>query len=818
MHDQILLLESQTAAPSLVAEAVALSLEEIGEKIRVKLNPPRDGYPSAEEMPYCWVRATYDDRVVVEKSGKLWEIAYTVGEDGDVMLGEPAEVVVTYQRIAESGATVVTYERVAPSATVDLHETQGHLLEAAEKTGSTWRVLLIRSGTSGNGIHYSPDVLKEAVPLFEGVKAYADHPSRDEMRSRPERSIRDVVGWYDNVAYDDAHAGIAADFHVLESADWLRTMLRSAWDAGKGDLLGFSINAAGTKTGKRKDGGALLEAIVSVTSTDVVTTPGAGGRLLGMLESERSAGVRPEGEMDPEEIKRLIREAMAAGLTELQAQLQTQLAEALREARGSTAVADPPAAALPAAPEPLKEVQDELAALRRERRIGQIGARIDAAQLPAAHALKLKTRLTEAAARRDVDDAEVDAEIAFVRELILESGVARPAWAAPVKVGDSAHDKMVKSLQGWFDGAPVDGVPAVRDLRESYAHWNGQAYLDVEPYSLWRSFATRYDSAGDHARLRESLGTSDWGQVFADVFYLQMIKSYADSPDYDKWRLIVSDIESVPDFRTRHWARVGGYGDFSSVAERGTYPTLTSPGDEEVAYAVAKYGGIDDISLEMILGDRLQIVRRLPRLMAYAAARTLYKFVFNLATTTNPTMDYDSVALYDSSHANTGTTALSVAGMSAVKVAMRSQRAFGQSAEILGTRNAPKILIVPNELEDRAMRIVNPSDAYATALASSTDSNTELDPHTFKNSGIVVHVYDELADATDWWVVADPTKVPTIVMGFLNGRTEPELFTQDQANVGSAFTADKISYKVRHVFGGEVQEHRSFYRQVVSGS
>ena len=49
-------------------------------------------------------------------------------------------------------------------------------------------------------------------------------------------------------------------------------------------------------------------------------------------------------------------------------------------------------------------------------------------------------------------------------------------------------------------------------------------------------------------------------------------------------------------------------------------------------------------------------------------------------------------------------------------------------------------------------------------------------------------------------------------------RTEPELFTQDQANVGSAFTADKISYKVRHVFGGEVQEHRSFYRQVVAGS
>lgn len=799
-----------------MVEAVALSLEEIGEKIRAQLNRPRAEMPETDIDSCCWVRATYPDRVIVEKGGELYEIPYTVDDAGKIAMGTPAGVVVTYQRVSESGAMTVTYERVAPAATVELHETQGHLLEAAEKTGAAWRVLLIRSGTSGNGIHYSPEVLQEAVPLFEGVKAYADHPSRDEMRSRPERSIRDVVGWYDRVAYDSQHNGIAADFHVLESADWLRAMLRSAWDAGKGDLLGFSINAAGTKTGKRKDGGALLEAIVSVTSTDVVTTPGAGGRLLGMLESERSAGVRPEGEMTPEEIAQLVTQSVAANAETLKAGLLEAVREELKGTRGGTAVADPPAPA--AAPEPLKEVQDELAALRRERRIIQIGTRIDLAALPTAHAAKLKARLTEAAQRRDVDDAEVDAEIAFVRDLIMESGVARPSWAGTMKAGDSAHDKMVKSLQGWFDGSPVDGVPAVRDLRESYAHWNGQSYLDVEPYSLWRSFATRYDSAGDHSQIRESLGTSDWGQVFADVFYLQMIKMYAASPDYDKWRLIVSDIESVPDFRTRHWARVGGYGDFSSVAEKGTYPTLTSPGDEEVAYAVAKYGGIDDISLEMILGDRLQIVRRLPQLMAYAAARTLYKFVFNLATTTNPTMDYDSVALYDSAHANTGTTALSVAGMSAVKVAMRSQTAFGQSQEILGTRNAPKILIVPNELEDRAMRIVNPSDAYATALASSTDTNTELDPHTFKNSGIVVHVYDQLTDATDWWVVADPTKVPTIVMGFLNGRTEPELFTQDQANVGSAFTADKISYKVRHVFGGEVQEHRSFYRQVVAGS
>jgi hypothetical protein len=61
-------------------------------------------------------------------------------------------------------------------------------------------------------------------------------------------------------------------------------------------------------------------------------------------------------------------------------------------------------------------------------------------------------------------------------------------------------------------------------------------------------------------------------------------------------------------------------------------------------------------------------------------------------------------------------------------------------------------------------------------------------------------------------MVADPKEVPTMVMGFLNGNREPEMFVQDQPNVGSVFTADKISYKVRHIYGGVIEDHRSFYR------
>ena len=822
-----ILRESQAATA--VSEAVALSLEEIGEKIRAQLNPPANSMaPGYAEMPYCWVRATYDDRVIVEKAGKLWEISYTV-DGSEVTLGEPAEVAVTYTRIAESGALTVTYERVpGPPATVAIVEAGGLILEAKSKTGNAWDVLLIKAGTSGNRRHYPAPMLEAAVPLFESVKAYADHPTKDEQRSRPERSVRDVVGWFEGVRWDADEQGIRGTFKILESADWLRSALKSAWDQGKRDLLGFSINATGKLGAKRADGSTLIESLDSVASTDVVTTPGAGGRLLGVLESERNAASGPEGEMDPEEIKRLIQEALSASTAGLLEAMRTEVSTAVAAAvpapaATAAAATEPPAETITEAqPDPvsdeLKAIRESFAAMQRESRKVAIRETIRQAKLPEKAAAKLALRLCEAVDRREVEDSEVESGIADLREMIAESGPARPSWQAAIATGDDRHDKMRKALEGWFHGSPIDGVPMVRDFRESYAMWTGQNYLDVDLNEMFASFSGRYDSGRDHGRILESLSTSSWADIFADVFYLRMMKEYRESPDYDKWRMLVSDMESVTDFRTHHITRLGGYGDFATVAELATYPTLTSPGDEEIELSVQKRGGIDDFSMEMILGDRLNVVRRLPRLMGYAAARTLYKFVFNLATTDNPTLPYDSVALYDAAHANTGTTALSVAGLDAVKVAMRSQTAFGQSQEILGTRNAPKILIVPNEMESRAKRIIDPSDAYAAALASSIDTNTELDPHMFKGSGIQVHVYDQLTDATDWWVAADPNLVPTIVMGFLNGRTEPELFIQDQANVGSVFTADKHSIKLRHVYGGAVQEHRSFYRQVVTGS
>src|SRR5579885_1065956 len=54
-------------------------------------------------------------------------------------------------------------------------------------------VIGLSRGTSKNGYTYRPEVVAALVPLLEGAQAFADHPAPQD---RPERSVRDLVGFY----------------------------------------------------------------------------------------------------------------------------------------------------------------------------------------------------------------------------------------------------------------------------------------------------------------------------------------------------------------------------------------------------------------------------------------------------------------------------------------------------------------------------------------------------------------------------------------------------------------------------------------------
>lgn len=806
--------ETEIAAQERLAEAIKGSWEDVQQRVRAALQSKWGKRRSDGGLDYyIYPIATYSDNVIWknDSDGKTWKCPWSL-KDGEITLGEPVEVVPTFTE-AKLTEAIRLVEAVSGSE------------------GREWDVVLIEAGLSGNGTYYGGAVLKEAVKKFEGVSAFADHATDAEIRSRPERSIRDKVGVFKSAEYgtfkinDHMVECIKARFKVM--VPWLREVLLEADRAGESQFLGFSIDAVGKTIPKTVDGKKVrwVESIQSVRSVDVVTTPAAGGRTVRLVASQAPTSERRIEDVDPEELKKLIADSLAANQTALQESVATAVATAV--ATTTTALQE---AQKPANDELLAKLAKLEEAETARSRAARIDGKLGTVKLSDLGRTRLRESLVDTLTRRETTDEEIDA--AIQESIAYEAAVAGQNQRAvgfreSVRIIASEADKYDAAIQGLFAGEDQKigtgdsavAVPRFRSLKESYCRWTGADPWDTDetgPLAINRALASvRYDSAVDHKKLRESLSTGSWGEIFADNLYIRMIKQYRANAVYGRWRQFVSDIEDVPDFQTRHWARIGGYGDLATVAEGATYPTLTTPTDEEVTYAISKRGGLDDITMEAIVNDRFQAVRRIPDAMARAAARTLYKFVMNLITTDNPTMDYDATALYHANHANTGTTALTLDGLDTTQKTMRDQTAYNETLEILGIRNKIKYLIVPNELEQRANRLVNPSDTYEIAVSNSAD--TSIDPQAFKGKGIMVEVYDQMTDATDWFAVADPSEVPTIVMGFLNGQQDPEIFVADDPRVGSALTSDKTVYKVRQIFGGDVQDHRSFYRQVVAG-
>ncbi len=175
------------------------------------------------------------------------------------------------------------------------------LKPGSDPEGKEWDVVCIEAGWSKNGKFYSPEVLKGTLHLFKDLKARThrfgdklDHLPDQAAQQRPSGFAENVTGWYENPTYGpftrpDGHKGegVLARFHILAGHKWLRENLKDAWDHGKYDLLGFSIDARGKAhegeaQGKR---GLIVDKIEEIESTDIVTDPAAGGSLLRMVAS-----------------------------------------------------------------------------------------------------------------------------------------------------------------------------------------------------------------------------------------------------------------------------------------------------------------------------------------------------------------------------------------------------------------------------------------------------------------------------------------------------------------------------------------------------
>jgi hypothetical protein len=157
-------------------------------------------------------------------------------------------------------------------------------LSSVESSGNKWRIKVIQSGWGSSG-YYGSEMLKEYGPsvFAAGTKVFMNHPSASEDNDRPERDVHQLAGKLisDAIFMED---GLFADVQFYSHyAPIIKEMA--------GDV-GLSIHALGEAKLGEAEGreGPIIESLVEdpLTSVDVVTVAGAGGKFISLLESYKS--------------------------------------------------------------------------------------------------------------------------------------------------------------------------------------------------------------------------------------------------------------------------------------------------------------------------------------------------------------------------------------------------------------------------------------------------------------------------------------------------------------------------------------------------
>ena len=705
-----------------------------------------------------WVDITafYADKVVVRKDGRYWAYPYAVSELNQVTFENAIEVVKEYK----------------PSDVVKLTEAwydETKFIEASNVKPSKFLVTLIEVGKSLNGVDYPAHVLREAAPLFNGAKCMVK--SDDDHIKGTAQHFNNLIGQFSNAQFvEGVGAGkkgaLQADLTVLESSGYA-TKLREAVDNNMQDLFGLSIDVDGTASGKK--GSRTAKKFLKVNSVDLIMVPGAGGRIVSFKEAHNQGNVMNEQLMRLIEALKKSNPQLAASVTaEDDETAIVQLTEALAkhgapDAGQGTGLT-------------LADVNKVIADSQRLVEAKQSAvALINKSTLPDA----AKTRLVESVqSSEDVSTDKVqkliDSEISYLSKFTESGKVNMPEGAQY-----SDNPSGVELLTALFDPANKDVV----SLKEAYIDLTGDKHCTGRLNDCSRT------------RMVEALDSDSLPNVLADVINRRVVEVYGSLEKYQLWRKVFR-IGTATDFKDQNVTEWGGYGDLQDVLESGDYQELAKPTDSNAKYRVSKKGGIATITMEMIKNDDRNIITQIPNKLARAAARTLSKFAWDFYL--NIRNAPDGKALFHADHNNLFSAALSQEELMVHWRAIMNQQEL-DTGEMLEIEPAFLLCSLGNvdAAFDLFQRLQNNDKGFAQQL------NLEI----LRVPGAT--------DPNDWGLMTDPSELANFEMGFLDGMENPEIFTQDMQNVGTVFTNDQTTMKIRHIYGGQCTDYRGATKALV---
>jgi len=354
----------------------------------------------------------------------------------------------------------------------------------------------------------------------------------------------------------------------------------------------------------------------------------------------------------------------------------------------------------------------------------------------------------------------------------------------------------------------VEGLRRYDSWAETYRPTNEAAFLEAHRAIVSGDMREVLDVLSRvHGGLREAMNSDDLPILLAASVRTRLMQSYGAVAQ--PWRGLVNE-ESLPDLE--QWTAAGLMWESDDQKGNATPSNLIPEVPEGHGYDEARvsevseyaqlktYGLVWSLTRRMMLADNLRSLNRMSGDAGQAMARTQnYHFVDLLENSASTTVSgkvlKDGTRLFASAAArgnlHTGSLALSAAN---VKAELLLYGAQTDRAGITNNRNGiqARYLVVPSALMLTAMEICDPAPRITGESATTTQTNLLA-------SMLTPIVVPELTSSVDWYLAASPGAVPGLVYGTLNGRQEPEYFTQlENAHLAEA---DGNKQKIRHDFG-----------------
>lgn len=370
------------------------------------------------------------------------------------------------------------------------------------------------------------------------------------------------------------------------------------------------------------------------------------------------------------------------------------------------------------------------------------------------------TRAADAGAELDDEELRTDAR---------EAAQAQRAARKPVTIRThGSNDDPAQIVTRQADA--VAFRMAGGDLPPASREFVNLSLMDLARDSLARAGVSTRGMSADEVLQRAAHTTSDFPLVVSNAANKVALDAYkaAESP-----LKALSRQRTLSDFKASTSIRLGGMGRLERMTESGEF-TATSRAERGESMQLATFGRRFDLSRNLIINDDLNLLGDTVAALGQAAAQTEADLMLDLITS-NPNLS-DNVAVFHASRDNIMAGApLNVSGIAAARQVMRSRTDLDGKTLISTT---PRFLLVGPALETEGEKVL--AAIYAAQVA-------DVNPFTGK---LQLLVEPRLGDSLDWFLFADPARLPCLAHAYLSGAQGVQIQRQEAWNtLGLSFRA-----------------------------